>query len=255
VIDRDGRCRLIAYLTCGEPSLEATVEVALELERAGASALELGIPFSDPIADGPVIQEASQRALSRGTTVAGVLDAAREIRAQSGIPLIAFSYLNPVLRFGIERFALAARESGFDAVLITDLPAEDAAEAKSIIRREGLHLIFLLAPTSSPHRVAMVDRMSTSFIYYVSTAGVTGDRRDLDPLLLERLRTLRPQLRRPLAVGFGISTPEHYRLLAPHCDAVVVGSAIMRAIAAPGGEGVAGRAGEVVRSMLRGPGV
>ena len=244
MIAQNGTCGLIAYLTCGVPSNDATVEIALDLERAGAIAIELGVPFSDPIADGPVIQSASQQALARGTTIEDVLAAARSIRARSAIPLIAFSYLNPLLRYGIDRFATNARDSGFDAVLITDLPPEDAGAIRSVIRENNMHLIFLLAPTSTAKRIAMVDRMTTAFIYYVSTTGVTGDRRELDATLVDRLRDLRPRISHPLAVGFGISGREHYRALAPFCDAVVVGSAIMRAI----DEGR--HPGDVVRAIL-----
>ncbi len=247
---REGRCGLIAYVTCGDPDPETTVKVVLELERAGADAIELGIPFSDPIADGPVIQAAAQRALQRGTTTNDVLKAAQAVRAVSEIPLIAFSYLNPILRYDADRFADAAAAAGFDSVLLTDLPPEDADVFRNAFHFRGLGLISLLAPTSSDKRRKLIDRLSDGFVYYVSMTGVTGERRELDPALLSRLDDLRARMKRPLAVGFGISLREHYEALREHCDAVVVGSAIVRAIAAGDPEGAPARAGQVVRRLL-----
>ncbi|HEY5611763.1 MAG TPA: tryptophan synthase subunit alpha [Thermoanaerobaculia bacterium] len=237
------RCGVIAYITCGDPTLEATLAIAADLEAAGADAIELGIPFSDPIADGPVIQAASQRALANHVSVEDVLRVAKTIRARSEIPLIAFSYSNPILHYGIERFAERAAESGIDATLITDLPPESAKGVRATLKKQGVGMIFLLAPTSPPDRVKLVEKMSDGFVYYVSTTGVTGARKELDPTLLVRLDEVRRQIKKPLAVGFGVSTREHYEMLAPHCDAVVVGSAIVKAIAA--GE----RAGDVLRGI------
>jgi tryptophan synthase alpha chain len=252
---RDHRCGLVAYVTCGDPDLDTTIRIVRELEAAGADAVELGIPFSDPIADGPVIQAASQRALSGGTNIEGVLRVAAAIRSQSSIPLIAFSYLNPLMRFGIERFAAAASEAGIDSVLCTDLPLESANQTRAALEARGLGMIFLLSPTSSAKRIAAIDRASDGFVYYVSTTGVTGTRKDLDPALLGRLDQIRTTLRKPIAVGFGVSTGEHYRLLADHCDAVVVGSAIVRAIGEGDANGAPARAGAVVREILSGAGV
>jgi tryptophan synthase alpha chain len=235
------RCGLIAYVTCGDPSPEATPRIVEELERAGADAIELGVPFSDPIADGPVIQAASQRALAAGTTTEDLFRIARTIRTKSSIPLIAFSYLNPILRYGRERFADAAADAGIDGVLLTDLPPEAADGA---FRARGLATIFLLAPTSSDKRITAIERASDPFVYYVSTTGVTGARNELDPALLARLDEVRAKMRKPIAVGFGISKREHYEALRGRCDAIVVGSAIVRAI----GEG--GSAGDVVRGIL-----
>jgi tryptophan synthase alpha chain len=226
------------------------VKSVLALEAAGADAIELGVPFSDPIADGPVIQAAAQRALKFGTTTHDVLSAAREIRERSEIPLIAFSYLNPVSRYGFARFADDAAAAGFDSVLLTDLPPEDSSGMRDELHARGLGSIFLLAPTSSEKRVKLIDRLSDGFIYYVSMTGVTGERRDLDPALLARLDDLRARARKPLAVGFGISRHEHYQALRGHCDAVVVGSAIVRAIAEGDSAGAPGRAARVVRSLL-----
>ena len=245
------RCGVIAYVTCGDPDRDTTTRIVQELERAGADAIELGIPFSDPIADGPVIQAASQRALRAGTTIADVYAVARAVRETSDIPLIAFSYLNPILRYGAERFAIEAKDAGIDSLLLTDLPPEAAKELKGTLRKHGLGTVFLLAPTSSDTRVAAIDRASDGFVYYVSTTGVTGARRDLDPSLLVRLDEIRSQLKHPIAVGFGISRPEHYTLLRDHCDAIVIGSAIVRAIGEGDAEGAPKRAGDVVREVLR----
>ncbi|HYU26206.1 MAG TPA: tryptophan synthase subunit alpha, partial [Thermoanaerobaculia bacterium] len=198
----EGRLGLIAYVTCGDGP---TTDIVLALAGAGADAIELGVPFSDPIADGPVIQAAAQRALKNGTTLADIFTIARAVRERSDIPLIAFSYLNPVLRYGVERFAGDAAAAGIDSALLTDLPAERAAEVKPALHARGLGAVFLLAPTSSDARVAAVNRASDDFIYYVSTTGVTGARRELDPALLQRLDEIRAKVTKPLAVGFGIS--------------------------------------------------
>jgi tryptophan synthase alpha chain len=238
---RERRCGLIAYVTCGDGD---TVQIVQELEEAGADAIELGIPFSDPIADGPVIQAASQRALAKGTTTRDVFAMARAIRERSAIPLIAFSYLNPILRYGAEAFARDAKAAGIDAVLITDLPPEASAEIRGAMHAQGLGVIFLLAPTSTDARIKAIDKASDGFVYYVSTTGVTGTRSELDPALLTRLDEVRAKLKHPIAVGFGISRHEHYEMLRDRCDAIVVGSAIVRAI----GNGES--AGAVVRSIL-----
>ena len=238
------RLGLIAYVTCGDGP---TAEIIHALAEAGADAIELGVPFSDPIADGPVIQAAAQRALANGTTIADIFTIARAARERSDVPLIAFSYLNPVMRYGIERFANDAAGAGIDSALLTDLPAERAAEIKPALKARGLGATFLLAPTSSDARIAAVNRASDDFIYYVSTTGVTGARRDLDPALLARLDEIRAKVTKPLAVGFGISKREHYEALRGRCDAIVVGSAIVRAVA----EGGAAGAAKVVREILK----
>lgn len=235
------RCKLIAYVTCGDGD---TVEVVRALEKAGADAIELGIPFSDPIADGPVIQAAAQRALANGTTTRHVFEIARRVRQKSEIPLIAFSYLNPILRYGTERFAADAKAAGIDSLLLTDLPPEVSQDLRAALHAEGLGCVFLLAPTSTDARIKTVDKASDGFVYYVSTTGVTGARKDLDPALIARLDEVRARLRKPIAVGFGISRHEHHELLRDHCDAIVVGSAIVRAVA----EGRS--AGDVVREVL-----
>lgn len=241
------RCGLIAYVTCGDPDRDTTIRVIETLQRAGADAIELGIPFSDPIADGPVIQAASQRALASGTKLADIFTIAKSVR---GIPLIAFSYLNPVMRYGIDRFADDAARSGIDSLLLTDLPAESAGEVKRPLQKRGIGTIFLLAPTSTDARIAAVNRASDDFIYYVSTTGVTGARKELDPALLKRLAEVRKRVKKPLAVGFGISEHAHYEALRSRCDAIVVGSAIVRAIDGGDPADAPARAAAVVRRIL-----
>lgn len=242
-LKKEKRCGLIAYVTCGDGD---TVRVVEELEEAGADAIELGIPFSDPIADGPVIQAAAQRSLARGTTTPDVFRMAAEIRKRSEIPLIAFSYLNPVVRYGAAAFARDAAAAGIDSLLMTDLPPESAAETRDAMHAEQLGTVFLLAPTSTEKRLKAIDRASDGFVYYVSTTGVTGTRSELDPALLTRLDEVRASVKNPLAVGFGISRNDHFLALRDRCDAIVVGSAIVRAV----GEGRS--AGDVVRGILRG---
>ena len=240
-LKKEQRCGLIAYVTCGDGD---TVRIVEELEAAGADAIELGIPFSDPIADGPVIQAAAQRALAKGTTTKHVFEIARQVREKSAIPLIAFSYLNPVMRYGAERFATDAQAAGIDSLLLTDLPPEDSRDLREALHAQKLGCVFLLAPTSTDARIRTVDKASDGFVYYVSTTGVTGARKELDVTLLERLEEVRGKLRKPVAVGFGISRHEHYELLRDRCDAIVVGSAIVRAV----GEGRP--PGAVVREIL-----
>lgn len=223
-----GRKGFVAFVTAGDPSLERTVEVAIELEKAGVDVLELGVPFSDPLADGPVIQRASERALQRGTTLARVLEAVRAIRKRSGLPLLLFSYCNPILRFGAERLAGEAQEAGVDGVLLTDLPPEEADSWIASARRRDLDTVFLAAPTSPDERLRRIASASTGFVYAVSRTGVTGERQSLSDdarPLLARLKTLTDA---PVALGFGISTPEQAMEAGALADGVVVGSALVR---------------------------
>lgn len=247
---KQDRCGFIAYVTCGDPSLDRTVDIVRALAEAGADAIELGVPFSDPIADGPTIQEASQRAIAHGTTVRDCLDVAHSVRNTSDIPLILFSYLNPLMRYGFTNLARDAADSGVDAVLVTDLPPEDSGELRSSLHASGLGIVFLLSPTSSRDRIKTIDKMSDGFIYYVSTTGVTGARNDLDPSLLDRLEEIRDGVSQPLVVGFGVSKHEQYVALSERCDAIVVGSAIVRAIGDGEPDGAADRGSAVVRSIL-----
>lgn len=223
-----GRKALIAFVTAGDPSLERTAEVAREMEGAGVDILELGVPFSDPLADGPVIQRSSERALRAGVTLDSVLGLVRDLRRRSALPIVLFTYFNPLLRYGLERAAGAAAEAGVDGVLVTDLPPEEAGEWVAVARGAGLDTVFLASPTSPDERLRRVAALSRGFVYAISRTGVTGEQAriaaDARPLL-ERLRALTAE---PLALGFGISTPEQVAEAAVAADAVVVGSALVR---------------------------
>lgn len=221
---------LVVYLTAGDPTPSRTVSLVMALERAGADIIELGVPFSDPIADGPVIQRAAERALKAGASVAGILEMARRIRKQSQIPLLLFTYLNPVLRYGFERLALEAKDAGIDGCLLTDLSVEEAGDYVERMRNHGLDTVFLAAPTSTPRRLELVARYSTGFIYLVSRTGVTGERDQLPADVSEMVGALRAQSSLPIAVGFGVSRREHVEALRGEADGVIVGSAIVRLI-------------------------
>jgi tryptophan synthase alpha chain len=229
-LQRDGRKGLIAYITAGDPSPDRTPALVAALERGGADLIELGVPFSDPIADGPVIQRAGYRALEAGTTVRKVLDIAAEIRRTSEIPLLLFTYLNPVMRYGIEQLAADAKSAGIDGCLLTDASVEEAASYVDIMRSAGLDTVFLAAPTSTPRRLRLVAEYSTGFVYLVSRTGVTGERDSLSNAVGPLIESMREVTKLPLAVGFGVSTPEHVAEIGKQADAVVVGSAIMRLI-------------------------
>lgn len=224
----ENRAALIAYITAGDPNLAATPDIVATLERAGADLIELGVPFSDPIADGPVIQRAAGRSLAAGTTVAGVLDAARKIRATSEIPLLLFTYLNPVLRYGLQALARDAAAAGIDGCLLTDVSVEEAEPYVAAMRECNLDTVFLAAPTSTERRLKLVAQYSTGFVYLVSRTGVTGERADLSDSLGPLLAKMKEATALPLAAGFGISTPEQAREVAKMADGVVVGSAIVR---------------------------
>lgn len=224
------RCGFIAYLTAGDPTPEATPGLVAALERGGADLIELGVPFSDPIADGPVIQMAGERALRAGTNMAKVLQIAAKIRETSEIPLLLFTYLNPALRYGFERLAQDAKAAGIDGCLLTDASVEEAEEYVKIMRAADLDTVFLAAPTSTDHRLQLIARYSSGFIYLVSRTGITGEQEALSDAALPLIERMRAHTKLPLAVGFGISRPEHVAALAPHAEAVVVGSAIVRQI-------------------------
>jgi len=227
---QEGKKGLIAYLTAGDPSPEDTVELVLALERGGAGLIELGVPFSDPVADGPVIQAASERALKAGATLRKVLEAAAEIRRHSEVPLLLFSYLNPILRYGLEPLARDAAAAGIDGSLITDLSVEEAHVHLDTMRARNLDTVFLAAPTSTRRRRELVAKYSTGFVYLVSRTGVTGEREKVSEALGPLVASMREATELPLAVGFGISTPEQVRQVSELADAVVVGSAFVRLI-------------------------
>jgi tryptophan synthase alpha chain len=231
-----GRKALIAYLTAGDPSPDHTPDLVAALERGGADLIELGVPFSDPIADGPVIQRGSERALKAGTNVKKVLEIARQIRKTSEIPLLLFTYLNPVLRYGLDALARDAKAAGIDGCLLTDLSVEEASPYVAAMRAAGLDTVFLAAPTSTPERMKLVAEYSTGFVYLVSRTGVTGERETLSDSLEPLVVAMRATTRLPLAAGFGISTPQQAAAVAKIADGVVVGSAIVRLIERNAGE-------------------
>src|SRR6478752_7683748 len=212
-LKRDGRKGLIAYITAGDPSPERTPALVSAMVRGGADLIELGVPFSDPIADGPVIQRGGERALKAGTTLSTVLEIARQIRAASEVPLLLFTYLNPVLRYGLERLAADAAASGIDGCLLIDASVEEAETYVGAMHRHGLDTVFLAAPTSTERRLQLVARYSTGFVYLVSRTGVTGVQDSLSASVAPLVQAVRAVTELPLAVGFGVSTPAHVREL------------------------------------------
>lgn len=241
------RPALVAYLTCGDPDMATTHAVALAAMDAGAEVLELGVPFSDPVADGPVIQRASERALRHGTSLADVLQLAGELRRQTRAGMIIFSYLNPILQFGLERFCDAAVKAGLDGALVTDLPVEEAGEYVRTMRTHKLATVFLAAPTSTDQRLKRIAEVSTGFVYAVSRTGVTGERDQSPQDAHDLVRRLRKHTKVPIAVGFGISTPQQFAAVGEYADAGVVGSAIVHTI-----ERNPGREAEAVREFVAG---
>lgn len=227
---QENRKAFIAYLTCGDPSIAQTASLVLALERGGADLIELGVPFSDPIADGPVIQRASDRALRAGATLPQLLEVVREIRRKSHIPLLLFSYMNPLLRYGFEKLARDAWEAGVDGVLLTDLCVEEAEMPVRRLREQGLDTVFLGAPTSSDHRLRLVAGLSSGFIYLVSRTGITGEQRSLSASAAPLAARMQALTDLPIAIGFGISTPQQVAEVAEIADGIVVGSAIVKFI-------------------------
>jgi tryptophan synthase alpha chain len=226
----NGELGIVAYITAGDPSLDATLQFVLAMAEAGADVIELGVPFSDPLADGPTIQRASERALHAGTTLRGVIDLVARIRKSSQVPLVLFSYYNPVLQMGLEKFAAAATAAGADGVLITDLTPEESADYREILGRYYLDTIFLAAPTSDAERLVKIAAVSSGFLYIISRTGVTGAKDAMPDDLPALLRRVRSASTLPLAVGFGISLPGHVSMLGGLADAAVVGSALVSEI-------------------------
>jgi tryptophan synthase alpha chain len=230
------RAALIAYITAGDPNLERTPDLARALRRGGADILELGVPFSDPIADGPTNQAAAERALASRTTLEGVLAAVELIRSDDDIPVVLFTYANPVVNYGIDRFAEDAAASGVDGVLFTDVPVEEMARFKPALDRAGIAQVLLVTPTSTRDRIKAASRQGGGFLYLVSRTGVTGAREALDDGLSDNIRLVSKLSRLPVAVGFGISTPAQVAEVAGQADGVVVGSAIVERIGRHGDE-------------------
>lgn len=229
-LKQQNRKGLIAYITAGDPTPERTPALVAALERGGADLIELGVPFSDPIADGPAIQRAGERALRAGTTLRRVLEIARDIRHTSEVPLLLFTYLNPVLAYGLENLACDAAASGIDGCLLTDASVEEAEEYTRVMRAHKLDTVFLAAPTSSPRRLKLVAQYSSGFVYLVSRTGVTGEQSSISSSVAPLVAAMRAHTDLPLAVGFGVSRPEHVAELGKQVEAVVVGSAFMNLI-------------------------
>ena len=243
-----GETGLVVYIMAGDPDLDTTRRLILELERAGADIIELGVPFTDPLADGPSIQAANERALGSGTNLEGILDLVRSLRRETQIPILLMTYFNPIFRAGLNNVALAAKDAGVDGLLITDLPPEEAEDWKETAQTAGLDTIFLLAPTSTDNRIRIAARMASGFVYCVSRTGVTGVQAELPPDLHDLLDRIRAETDQPVAVGFGVSKPEHVRQIGEWCDAEVVGSAVVNLIARHRQDSAA-RVGEFVRGL------
>jgi tryptophan synthase alpha chain len=249
----EGRGALIVYICAGDPSLEATVEIAVAAHEAGADIVELGIPYSDPLADGPIIQAAGQRALRAGTKVAGVLEAAAQIRRRCGVPLVIMTCYNPILQFGPDRFAQEAARAGVDAMLVSDLPPEESDEWIGLCETARLGTVFLVAPTTRAERIPGVTSRCTAFVYAVSRPGTTGVRADLPEDLQALVARIRKHTSLPVAVGFGISTPEQVRTVCRAADGAVVGSAVVRLIGEqPGATAAANAVREFVGRLAEG---
>jgi tryptophan synthase alpha chain len=225
-----GKKAFIPFIAAGDPDLETTIRLVFELERAGSHIIELGIPFSDPVADGPVIQRAAERALKHQYKLSDYLDAVKEIRRVSNVPMMMFSYYNPILQYGLEAFARDARSAGVDGILITDITPEESEPYCSAMEANELDTIFLAAPTSTEERIARIAACSKGFVYVVSRAGVTGAQQQLSATVSPTIQRVRKYTSLPVAVGFGISNPEQVRAVWEIADGAVVGSAIVAEI-------------------------
>jgi tryptophan synthase alpha chain len=219
---------LVTFITAGDPDLSATEEMIYLLEEAGADVIELGVPFSDPMADGPTIQLSSERALASGTTLRGILEVVRKVRTRSQVPIILMGYLNPVYAYGYDSFCLDAAQAGVDGVLLVDMPPEESRELTVPARLNGLDVIFLLTPTSDAARISAVDKLGSGFVYYVTVTGVTGARTSVSGTLAQELSRVKQTISLPVMAGFGISTPEQAAQVGRLADGVVVGSAIVK---------------------------
>lgn len=230
-VRRAGGPALVAYVTAGDPSHDASKEIVLALERGGADLIEVGVPFSDPVADGPAIQRASERALAGGETLSRTLDLVADVRPALSAPLVLFTYVNPVLRMGLPRFVDRAADAGVDGVLLLDLPIEEASDTSAALRARDIDQIFLVSPLTSDRRLAQAAAYGRGFLYAISRLGVTGARETLAESAQPLAARLRTATRLPIALGFGISKPEHVRAVCEYADAAVVGSAIVQVIA------------------------
>jgi tryptophan synthase alpha chain len=233
-IRAEKRTGLITYVTAGDPDMARSADILCALDRAGADVLEVGIPFSEPLADGPVIQRATERALAAGATASGVLDLVKRVRASVKAPIVLFTYANPVLRMGIDVFGDRARESGVDGVLVLDLPIEEAGDFRDAMAARGIDVIFLLSPTTTDKRVQDAARLGSGFLYGISRLGVTGARDTVADGAQALAARMRAATSLPIALGFGVSSPEHVRQIGTFADAAVVGSGLVAVIAEAG---------------------
>jgi tryptophan synthase alpha chain len=233
-LKKEGKCAFIPYIMAGDHSLKRTAELLALLEECGADMVELGVPFTDPLADGPVIQRAAERALEEGVRLRHVLSFVKEARLRTKIPIILMTYYNPVFKYGDEAFMRDAAEAGVDGLIVPDLPPDEAGEFMKHARHFGIDTIFLLAPTSTPERLRVVAKASRGFIYYVSITGITGSRLTVDEGLKESIGAAKRESGKPVALGFGVSTPDEAREVAKLADGVIVGSAIVRRAEEPG---------------------
>ena len=229
-----GTTGLVTYVTAGDPDLERSAAIIKRLDQAGADVLEIGVPFSDPLADGPVIQRATERALAAGVTLAGVLGMLKTLRPGISAPVVIFSYANPILRMGLETFVTEARAAGVDGVLTLDMPPEEGATFREAFTGAGIDTIFLLSPTTTVERIRRASELGSGFLYGISRLGVTGVRETVDDSARELAERVKAETRMPLALGFGISRPEHVRHIGRWADAAVVGSALVKVIAEHG---------------------
>jgi tryptophan synthase alpha chain len=229
-----GKTGLVTYVTAGDPDLARSAEILQRLDRAGADVLEVGIPFSDPLADGPVIQRATERALAAGATITNVLGMLKALRPSISAPIVIFSYANPILRMGLDRFVTEARAAGVDGVLTLDMPPEEGETFRSAFTGAGIDTIFLLSPTTTVERIRRASDLGSGFLYGISRLGVTGVRDTVDDSAQQLAARVKAETRLPLALGFGISRPEHVRAIGQWADAAVVGSALVKVIAEHG---------------------
>jgi tryptophan synthase alpha chain len=242
----------IVYITAGDPTLACTSKLIKELDSGGVDMVELGVPFSDPIADGPTIQAASERALKNGVNLKGIFGVVRKARKATDIPIALMTYYNPIYAYGISNFARDASAAGVDGVIVPDLPPEEAVELIKASGRHGLKHIFLLSPTSTPDRIRLVGRKSSGFIYYVSLTGVTGARKKLPPEIVDNVNKIKSRTRKPVCVGFGVSNPAQARSIAKAADGVIVGSAVIKFMEKMGSSpGMTRAVGRFVRGLSK----
>lgn len=242
----------IPYIVAGDPDIATTEQIVLELDRAGCDVIELGVPFSDPVADGVANQEGSQRALRHHISLHDIVAAVKRMRAKTQVPILLFTYYNPVMAYGHDRFAADAADAGVDGVLCVDLPPEEADDYKRCLDAKGLATVFLIAPTSTDERIERIAKCCSGFIYYVSRTGVTGERQQLDDSIRPAVAAIKKHTNKPVAVGFGISRPDQAREVSGYADGVVVGSAIVRLIGEVGAQpGGVAKVGAFVESLVK----